>query len=71
MGEFIRACPRCGDTRQVELKVSTWITIHDQQPSRYQGDVEYDNDSPAECGCGWRGRYGDLDEVDDGEDDEV
>ena len=70
MGDFGRACPKCGDSRRVELKVSTWITIHDQQRSRYDGDIEYDANSPAECqGCGWRGTYGTLDELDDGDDE--
>lgn len=70
MGDFARVCPKCGEYEQVEVKVSTWITIHDQQRSRYDGDIEYDDDSLAECmGCGWRGTYGGLEGIDDGDDE--
>jgi len=70
MGDFVRACPKCGDSKYVEVKISTWVTIGDQERSRYNGDIEYDGDSPAECPeCGWRGKYGDLDEIDDGDDE--
>jgi hypothetical protein len=61
--QFGYECPECGedDTIDITAKVDVRLTEDgtDADESR-DGSHEWDEDSPASCGCGWQGKVADL-----------
>lgn len=57
-------CPQCSGTR-FSVCVSTLATVnYDDDGEHYvtdtHGDIEFDENSQAVCGCGWSGQLKEL-----------
>jgi hypothetical protein len=56
-----RACPKCGEDDRLRVAAQTMFEITDAGCD-FHGDVEYDEDSYAECtSCDWTGTWAETD----------
>lgn len=61
------ACPKCGQDDELLVVAKMWVSLRDDgtdpfaDSTKMCGDVEYDNDSSAQCPeCGFHGELRDF-----------
>lgn len=56
-----KKCPKCGSYGPLCVTAVSVFEMHDDGSEEYS-DVEYDENSPASCSCGFTGTWGDFDD---------
>lgn len=57
-------CPVCGSSQKLRIAATVWAELGPAGVEDYAGDVEWEDDSSAECqDCNWAGRVGELREI--------
>lgn len=55
IAEWSLKCPGCGSSNDVEVQITTYVTITEMGSDTVDDTHEYDDTSPARCGaCGYR-----------------